>query len=79
MKFGIKNASEVYGVIFMGFGIGSLLGPIVAKFVIHTLTDFMVIFFIGGGAALISLFLSVVFLDVTPYDYNAKFSQMIKQ
>ena len=55
----------------MGFGIGSLLGPIVSTLVVKKLTDYLIIFMIASGLSCLSLILTII-LDVKPFDYYNK-------
>jgi len=73
-KFGLKNSSEIYGIIFLCFGSASLLGPIIAKFVLPSnvstgLTPYLIVFLIGTGFAAIGLIL-VLLLDTKPFEYK---------
>jgi MFS family permease len=59
-KFGIKLSSEIYGLIFIGFGIANLLGPtfffIIKKYLnLATFVPFKYAYFFGGCCQLISL------------------------
>ncbi|MGL5635105.1 MAG: L-lactate MFS transporter [Sarcina sp.] len=55
--FGLKNSSKNYGIIYQGFGIGGLLGGIIANIFNSLQTTFYLILFLGAIAFIIMLFL----------------------
>ena len=63
-KFGIKYSSEIYGIIFIGFGIANIIGPSII-FIYNQINDdfsFRYIYYIGGLLSFISLIISVFYI-----------------
>ena len=63
-KFGIKLSSEIYGLIFIGFGIANLLGPtfffIIKKYLkVTSFEPFHYAYLIGGCCQLISFIICI--------------------
>ena len=63
-KFGIKLSSEIYGLIFIGFGIASLLGPtfffIIKRYLkVTSFEPFHYAYLIGGCCQLVSFIICI--------------------
>ena len=64
-----RNSSELYGVIYFGFGIGSFVAPIISEFFIKKSTDYLVLFITTACLAFLSLILNLM-LNTKRLDYN---------
>ena len=64
-----RNSSELYGVIYFGFGIGSFVAPIISEFFIKKSTDYLVLFITTVCLAFLSLILNLM-LNTKRLNYN---------
>jgi MFS transporter, OFA family, oxalate/formate antiporter len=68
-KYGTKNGSEIYGIVFFAFGIASLIGPVLSKSLdlshSKTTTPYAVLYEVGVLTGIIGLVL-VYYLDINP-------------
>jgi OFA family oxalate/formate antiporter-like MFS transporter len=51
--FGSENFSVNYGLVFIGYGSGCFLGPVIGGYVYDTLNSYHVAFYISGGLAIL--------------------------
>lgn len=67
--FGTKYGSEVYGFIFLAFGVSTVVAPVLSKILdlSHAANQnpYLIIYSSGGLAGLLG-FIIVYFLDTTP-------------
>ncbi|MFH1580690.1 MAG: OFA family MFS transporter [Pseudomonadota bacterium] len=69
--FGRRDFSINYGLIFIGYGIGCFLGPLIGGWVHDIAKNYLVAFYLSGGLALIGSILINLFLN-TPKIIIAK-------
>ena len=71
-KYGIKYSSEIYGIIFIGFGIANIIGPsfIFTYNQIKSDFSFRYIYYIGGLLSLISLIISILYIKEEKKTFN---------
>jgi len=67
--FGIKNSAELYSLAACVVAVGSILGPVLAKFVVHAKSDYLILYMAGLGFTVISLTLCILFRE-EPFQYN---------
>ena len=66
------------GIIALFTGCSSLLGPILAKFIIQEKTDYLILFLIGGSLNIVSFVLNFFFTEER-FDYGLKKSEIISE
>lgn len=70
-KYGTKNGSDVYGVIFIAFGLSAITAPIISKSVdLSHATDqmpYLIIYSVGSIFSILGLVITYL-IDVKPID-----------
>lgn len=55
--FGTENFSVNYGLVFIGYGTGCFLGPVIGGYVYDLMHSYTVAFYISGGLAILGAFM----------------------
>lgn len=70
-NFGPKNLGANYGAVFTSYGVGGILGPIMAGKVWDTMGTFKWAFIIAGGACIAASVLALLLKHIEPEEVSA--------
>ena len=68
--FGMERGPEMYGLTGIFIGIASICGPLMTKFLLNDVKDFLVVFLIGGVLCVIKLIVLFFFDENDPFTLN---------
>ena len=68
--FGKELGIEIYGLTGFAIGFATLLGPILAKFMIKKIDDYLLLYLIGGGICVIKFIALICFNEKEPYIFK---------
>ena len=65
-----RNGSELYAIVTIAFGVSNLASPTIAKFVVKSSNDYIILFTICAVLAFIALIICQFFVTEDKFDYS---------